>query len=296
MRYSIVNIPEIIDAKQSASYRGDIAVTRITPTAAPFGYTPIYVNAIFYMLCTSGHATLGIDGTSYRFAEGMLAFLSPLHLTELGSCSDDFKCTLLLVRRNFIDGMTNFDIRQRIVRGVSMQSNPIVTLERAEKAVIARCYTDISRQIADKKHSYQIEMIHNALSRYYLELDNILNRKDLDRQEGENSTVVRQMSLVRKFISLLVTHYKEEHTVPFYASRLSITPQYLTTMVRERTGRTVSDFIYEFLYSEARNLLSRSDMTVEAIAAELHFADSASFSKFFKRRAGISPLAFRNTV
>lgn len=32
------------------------------------------------------------------------------------------------------------------------------------------------------------------------------------------------------------------------------------------------------------------------LATELHFSDQASFSKFFKRWAGISPLEFRNVM
>lgn len=50
------------------------------------------------------------------------------------------------------------------------------------------------------------------------------------------------------------------------------------------------------LYSEARNLLALSEFSIQQIATELHFSDQASFSKFFKRWAGISPLEFRNVM
>ena len=52
----------------------------------------------------------------------------------------------------------------------------------------------------------------------------------------------------------------------------------------------------EVLYSEARNLLALSEFSIQQIATELHFSDQASFSKFFKRWAGISPLEFRNVM
>lgn len=91
-------------------------------------------------------------------------------------------------------------------------------------------------------------------------------------------------------------HYKTEHSVPFYARQMNITPQYLTSIIKAQTGRTVNNFICEMLYSEARNLLALSEFSIQQIATELHFSDQASFSKFFKRWAGISPLEFRNVM
>lgn len=82
----------------------------------------------------------------------------------------------------------------------------------------------------------------------------------------------------------------------FMPGQMNITPQYLTSIIKAQTGRTVNNFICEMLYSEARNLLALSEFSIQQIATELHFSDQASFSKFFKRWAGISPLEFRNVM
>ena len=115
--------------------------------------------------------------------------------------------------------------------------------------------------------------------------------------EGEESDAdgiqQRYAAVLQRFLSLLMENYCKKHTVAFYAERMNYTPQYLTEIVKRQTGRTVNDFIFEMLYCEARNLLSVSDASVQQIADELNFSDQAAFSKFFKRRSGMSPLEFR---
>ena len=48
------------------------------------------------------------------------------------------------------------------------------------------------------------------------------------------------------------------------------------------------------LYKEICNLLKQSDMTMGEIADYLHFNDQSALTNFFKTRAGMTPLAYRN--
>ena len=44
----------------------------------------------------------------------------------------------------------------------------------------------------------------------------------------------------RQFMQLLGEHYKEERSVGFYARKLCITPKYLTTLIKQISGKSVS--------------------------------------------------------
>ena len=59
-------------------------------------------------------------------------------------------------------------------------------------------------------------------------------------------------------------------------------------------GTTVNDHITSLLYKEICNLLKQSDMTMGEIADHLHFSDQSAMTNFFKMRAGMTPLAYRN--
>jgi AraC family transcriptional regulator, transcriptional activator of pobA len=60
------------------------------------------------------------------------------------------------------------------------------------------------------------------------------------------------------------------------------------------SGTTVNDHITSLLYKEICNLLKQSDLTMGEIADYLHFNDQSALTNFFKTRAGMTPLAYRN--
>ncbi|MBQ7986983.1 MAG: helix-turn-helix transcriptional regulator, partial [Bacteroidaceae bacterium] len=66
-------------------------------------------------------------------------------------------------------------------------------------------------------------------------------------------------------------------------------------VVKQTTGRTVMDYVNQMLVMEASWLLRSTDESIAQIAARLHFADQASFSKFFLRYRGQSPGAYRRS-
>lgn len=60
------------------------------------------------------------------------------------------------------------------------------------------------------------------------------------------------------------------------------------------SGRTVGQYIDQMLLMEAAWLLQTTTLTVAQIADHLHFADTTTFARFFKRLKGCIPKEFRN--
>ena len=68
-------------------------------------------------------------------------------------------------------------------------------------------------QILRKGHLYHQELIQNALIKFYLELDNVLDRKT---NHAEQTVIPSRKDVkLREFITLLMQHFKEEHQVSF---------------------------------------------------------------------------------
>ena len=114
--------------------------------------------------------------------------------------------------------------------------------------------------------------------------------------EKSDPFISNRSSVCHKFKSLLFEHYRRQHKIHFYAERLSISTIYLSRIIREETGQTVYGHITGLLCSDAKKLLSCSKYDIQNIAYVLGFADQASFSRFFKRLAGMSPKDYRNHV
>jgi len=96
-----------------------------------------------------------------------------------------------------------------------------------------------------------------------------------------------------RFLELVDRHFREERRLSFYAGRLGITPTQLNRVCRRVLGRRAHEVLEERVLLEARRWLVYSAMDVGEIAFCLGFPDPSSFSRFFRRRAGEPPAAWR---
>lgn len=70
-------------------------------------------------------------------------------------------------------------------------------------------------------------------------------------------------------------------------------PNYLSTVVKSKTGRSVGDWTAEKMAAEARGLLAGSRAPVKEIAYTLGYSEPTAFSRFFKQQTGETPTTFR---
>ncbi|MCG8683630.1 MAG: helix-turn-helix transcriptional regulator, partial [Desulfobacterales bacterium] len=78
------------------------------------------------------------------------------------------------------------------------------------------------------------------------------------------------------------------------ANDLSMSPRYLSDMLKAETGKTAMDHIHLYLIDEAKNLLLDPSNSISETAYELGFEYPQYFSRLFKKKVGISPTAYRD--
>ena len=104
----------------------------------------------------------------------------------------------------------------------------------------------------------------------------------------------RTHEIIDDFYQLVLKHAKEQRNVNFYAEKLHLTPQYLSTFLKEKTGRSVSQWIDHLLILEAKTLLKSTNLSIKEISHELNFGETSIFCRYFKRISGVSPTSYRN--
>jgi iron complex transport system substrate-binding protein len=67
----------------------------------------------------------------------------------------------------------------------------------------------------------------------------------------------------------------------------------LTKVVCAISSLSPKEFILRYIIFEAKAMLLKSDITVEAVAEQLGFTDASAFSALFKKHTGRSPKDFR---
>ena len=71
---------------------------------------------------------------------------------------------------------------------------------------------------------------------------------------------------------------------------------YLTTLVRQRTGRTIGDWITERRMAAARDLLVSTELSAEQIAGMVGYDDPGYFNRRFRQLHGTPPGAWRSSA
>jgi AraC-like DNA-binding protein len=78
-----------------------------------------------------------------------------------------------------------------------------------------------------------------------------------------------------------------------FARQLSVHVNHLNRAIKETTGRTTTEHIFERLASEAKMLLKHTDWNISEISYCLGFEEPAHFNKFFKKQVSTTPSAYR---
>ncbi len=103
----------------------------------------------------------------------------------------------------------------------------------------------------------------------------------------------RHQALFTRFLLLVEQHFLEHWPLERYASRLGLSTQRLNRLARAESGRSALELVHERLTREACRRLVYIAAPAANLAAELGFDDPAYFSRFFKRRTGLSPQRYR---
>lgn len=100
--------------------------------------------------------------------------------------------------------------------------------------------------------------------------------------------------LLAEVFAVIDEHRGEPLSLSDVAGMVGITPGHLTTVVRQRTGRTVGEWIMERRMAEARGLLADTPLPVAEVARRVGISDPGYFSRVFRRFHGASPRAWRD--
>ncbi len=101
--------------------------------------------------------------------------------------------------------------------------------------------------------------------------------------------------LLAEVFDVIEKRHTETLSLRDVAQEVGMTPGYLTTVVRRRTGRTVQEWILQRRMTEARRLLSATDLPISEIARRVGLSDPGYFTRQFRRTFGIPPRSWRMT-
>lgn len=243
----------------------------------------------FFLIITNGSASLETSYAAKDLNVGMLIVQTPSSRSTLQHMSPDFEMTVLYIEPAFFDSLLSGQpLYERIACYLGKNELPIVALTNRQSDYLQKAMQLFTYQ-QERKSIYQNGILRYLCGVVLLQMADIFEAKA--PQDTEN--LKRQKDLFRQFKKLLMTNYRQQHTIAFYADQLHISNAYLSRIIKSVTGRTVLSHINELLCADACRLLECTNMDIKEIANLLGFTSQSAFGKFFMRQQKTTPLKYR---
>lgn len=224
------------------------------------------------LLIRKGTATVVISEQDERKtlnADSLLVMTSRHVIYEI-ELTPDFEAECVLVDTDMVNENTIYHLTEEKHKSVSDVFN-------------------IIHNIVRHQHINKVEMIQSMFNVLRLILEELPYEERSISHDFKHKKEVYEI-----FLHHLYCNFRKERQIRFYASKMNVSTAYLSRLVKEISGSTINEHVTSLIYKEACNLLSHSDMSIGEIADSLSFSDQSALTNFFKMRAGMTPLAYRN--
>ena len=250
---------------------------------------------IFYL--KKGHFTVDVNLNSYEVREKSLMIQAPGNIVKVSQYDQerigDMEMIFVLISKDFMSDI-RFDVLKVFQDSLRLLDNPCITLDEFQMS-LANDYFNLARKIVGAPFTNKKEIIGSLLtSLTYLSTDVWAQQVDEARKNSDSQRSARLNQIFERFIALVNEHHCSERGMAFYADKLCLTPKYLSTLIKQASGRSAPDWIDDFVILEAKNLLKYTDLAIKEIVYKLHFPNQSVFFKFFKAHTGLTPSEYRN--
>lgn len=239
-----------------------------------------------YVICIGhrGRIELMYDDIFDFSEQHTVGVIFPNHCLRKVSITDDYLATLIIVDSSVLGDPLLQIIKQMRYR---YEPHPNVKLDKHEYRIITHVVEgmrEITRlDLPDRR------MLMTRLLEFLLRLLSQYRKSKLNETSAAGRVSAR-------FHNDLTQYFREHRDVGFYAEQACLSTKHFSAVIKQETGHTAAYWIHHKVVVEAKMLLHmRHDLTVQAVADLLGFADQATFSRYFSRETGLSPTGFRAT-
>lgn len=252
---------------------------------------PSRLNALIIGVGTEGETSLTSNLQEFRLKKDSLFIFSPKHILQVQS-NNRFKAHLIVIAPDFLKRI-NIDTKRMMPLFLQFGSLPCMELTHAESQSLRSFISMVEQELKGSETDFSSEIIGGLIAATIYKVGDILTHYLTEHPEVDSPIHNRAEEYFRQFTELLGEHYKHERSVGFYARQLCITPKYLTTLIKRISGKSVSEWIDNYVILDAKTLLKYSNMSVQEIAYYLNFPNQSFFGSYFKRNAGMSPSQYK---
>lgn len=234
---------------------------------------------------------------TYDFDTGVLAFIAPGQVFGLEMDEQQtMKVSgwLLLIHPDFL---WNTPLAQKITQYdyFHYAASEALHVSEQEEQTLAHVIHSIAQESQGNLDRFSQDVILAHLEVLLTYADRFYQRQFLTRKKRNHQLLARLETVLDAYLTSEALPLRGLPTVQYMADALHVSPAYLSGLLKAWTGQSTQHYLHDKLLAKAKVQLSTTALSVSEIAYALGFEHPQSFSKLFKAKTNLSPLAFRES-
>lgn len=179
------------------------------------------------------------------------------------------------------------------------KSMPMI-INESEIQELMTAFEIIYDEYNSKCQEGSVEIMASAILILFMKIKRLHQKYIIEMKLLEDDLLWKNVdSLSNRFLALLHEDIQDEnaekieYSITYFASKLSVHPNYLSAKLKSETGKSAKEHLDTRLIHTAKTLLHQTDLSVKEIAFKLNFNESAHFVNFFKKQTAETPKQFR---
>ena len=225
-------------------------------------------------------------GAAYELARGDLLIV-PEGMPHYRMSEENSRCWILATCTACMEERRWGEALLRVFESVRQGASAVRRIPEARMRRMEFCFEELSSDLgAASKNSDDALVVNGWMS--------ILTAAIADASPSAH--VLPETSgatLVARALSFIEAHALEGISLQEVADAVSRAPAHVAAVMKAQTGRTVVDWITHARMAQARQLLTNTDETIEAVAARVGFQSASHFHRTFRRHHQMPPGKWR---
>lgn len=265
----------------------DLVITSLDAQHNTTSEYPVAIDGFSVIIMGAGEAVVSIDLKEYHIRKDNIVFFNSGSIIRTIRCSANAAAFVLTFSESFVNEV-QIDLSASLPVYMRFGRSPVLQATTQDVAEIRQIFQVVKTMLQSDKERYRHEIIRTLFTAaFYLIID--INQRETHTEQKRGRCEI----LFSEFMKLLEQHSKSQRNVGFYARQLNITPKYLSSAVKEVSGKTAARWIDESVILEAKALLKYSGLSIQEIAYRLNFSTQSFFGKYFKQHTGTSPSRYK---
>lgn len=247
------------------------------------------------ILCDAGRMKVNVNDQEIVIEKGDMLFVNAFMFMHVMDVSYDFHGHVMVAKSSVMFPIVKsiLDVNSQLY----FRKHPLMHLDPNRYGEMESISKHLERRILYEKTSSLKGPKWMVAHEFTMLIFRALVLKALDvcleNAMPSSSYNDRSDAFVYQFIVEVFNNYREHREVMFYAATMCVSPSYLSTVVKQKTGKPALQWIIDLVINEAKQELRYTNKSIKEISVNLSFSTQSFFGKYFKKYAGMSPKAYR---